>query len=53
MPFVVDIPNISEEDWIYVRSFPTRAEAIAYVKEFFGGDDEGRVQLISEVDNDD
>ena len=45
--FYVDIPNLHSEDWINVASFTTRPKAIAFAKERFGADDEGRVCLVT------
>lgn len=47
--YFVDIPNSNdpEDSWINIETFPSKEEAIAYVKETFGGDDEGRIKLIS------
>jgi hypothetical protein len=51
--FIVDIPNSNDIDdtWIEVETFSSREEAIKFVKKQFGADDEGRINLISEVTN--
>jgi hypothetical protein len=48
----VDIPRINhsgrpEEYWRTVEYFKTKEEAIAYAREHFGADEEGRVCLVS------
>ena len=47
----VDIPNSDDPEgyWINVETFENRQEAVAYVKRVFGGDDEGRIKLISKI----
>jgi hypothetical protein len=47
----VDIPNSvsPENSWINMGIFRSKTEAIKYVKETFGGDDEGRIKLITQV----
>jgi len=49
--YFVDIPNSTnpEDPWINLETFPNKDEAIAYVKETFGGDDEGRIKLVSKA----
>lgn len=49
--YFVDIPNSSDPEsyWINIKSFPTKEEAITYVKNTFGGDDEGRIKLITKI----
>jgi len=51
--YIVDIPNSNDIDdtWIEVGTFSSREEAIKFVKEQFGADNEGRINLISEVTN--
>ena len=50
--FIVDLPNPPSLDgpWIYLESFQTREEAIEWIKEVLGGDDEGRICLLSEME---
>lgn len=49
--YYVDIPNSSDPEgsWTNIGIFPNKQEAITYVKETFGGDNEGRIKLISKV----
>jgi hypothetical protein len=49
--YFVDIPNSNdpEDSWINLGLFPSKDEAVAYVKETFGGDDEGRIKIISKA----
>ncbi len=52
--FAVDIPNANDyennfETWINVNYFDTKEEAIAFCKETFHSDDEGKINLITEV----
>ena len=49
--YYVDIPNSSDPEgsWTNIGIFPNKQEAITYVKETFGGDDEGRIKLITQV----
>ncbi len=50
MRYAIDVPDTYElEVWSNVAYFDTKEEAILFVKEKFGGDDEGRISLISEV----
>lgn len=49
--YAVDIPDCDPDNpWINVDSFDSEEEAIAFVKKHYGGDDEGRINLISEID---
>lgn len=43
----VDIPTLTDA-WRYIASFKTKQEAIKFVQEKFGADEEGKVCLISE-----
>lgn len=49
--YYVDIPNSSnpENSWVNVGIFKSKEEAIKYIKNTFGGDDEGRISLITKV----
>lgn len=47
--FYVDVPNPHRPEWEFVAEFKSRDEAIAYAKKHYGADDEGKVCLISEV----
>lgn len=55
MTWYVDLPNCYklESAWKCLGEFETREEAIAYVKKMFGADDEGRIDLVSEVEDED
>lgn len=46
--FYVDIPQIDKEEWINVAVFETKEEAIAFVQETFGADENGCINLISQ-----
>jgi hypothetical protein len=54
MAYAVDIPNQHnpEAEWVCLGYFDTKAEAIAYVAETFGGDAEGKIGLVSELPDD-
>lgn len=43
----VDIPQEGDESYKNVATFKTHEEALAYVKEKFGADDNGMVSLIT------
>ena len=49
--YTVDIPNNAdpEGEWINLGYFETRGEAIAYARDTFGADDDGRIGLVSEL----
>lgn len=52
--FTVDVPPrnpSSWREWHNVNTFLSREAALAYVKKWFGADDQGRVCLIKEVDS--
>ena len=51
--FYVDVPNaaLPDEVWITIASFDTREEAIDYVQKYFGADEEGNINLITEVED--
>jgi hypothetical protein len=50
--YEVDIPSVNHEDsWINVTSFSTKHEAVRFIEEYYGGDEEGRICLISEISN--
>lgn len=55
MEWAVDIPNSNDPPnaWINMDYFDSREAAIAFVKEMFGGDDNGRICLVSEMPEDD
>jgi hypothetical protein len=51
--YAVQVPPSNPDSytfWHNVIDFDTREEAIAYIKRVYGGDDEGRVPLLSEVE---
>lgn len=49
MPYwSVDVPQASDwQPWEALADFNTREEAIQYVMERFGGDEEGRISLVT------
>ena len=50
--YYVDIPNSGtnpDDTWVNVAEFPNKNMAIAFVKKTFGGDEEGRISLITEI----
>jgi len=56
--FYVDIPQEEcvenpEHEWLNVGVFDTKAEAIAWAKQTFGADDEGKIQLVSFTSDED
>lgn len=54
MTYYIDIPDINEHEypWININTFYSKEKALAYVKEKFGADNEGRICLITEVEDD-
>lgn len=50
--FLVDLPVLGDS-WDNVAEFETRQEAIDFCKENFGSDNEGRVNLICEINEED
>lgn len=48
--YAVDIPIISSEDWENVAYFDTREEAVTFVQQRFGADENGCICLVSEFD---
>ena len=49
--YTVDVPSSNlGHPWINVASFDTEEEAISFVQDHYGGDDQGRVSLVSEFD---
>ena len=47
--YFVDIPTFSSEYWNNVATFDTREEAIKFVQENFGADENGKVCLVTEI----
>ncbi len=48
--FAVDIPDINDfGDMVNIDYFETKEEAIAFCKEKFGADDEGKICLLSQI----
>jgi hypothetical protein len=45
--YFLDIPNSKSNEWINIRAFKTRQEAIALARELFDADENGMVCLIS------
>jgi len=52
--YYVDVPNaaLPDEAWITLASFDTKEEAVEYVQHYFLADDEGNINLISEIEDD-
>lgn len=50
--YIVDIPSsdLNESDWIAIKYFDSHKEAIEFARKYFGADEEGRVCLISEIE---
>lgn len=51
--FWVDIPDsnnwqVDDVPFINIRTFDTKEEAVAFCKEYFNADDEGKLSLITE-----
>lgn len=51
--WAVDVPDFFdlEGPWIALEYFKSKEEALKYAKEFLGADDEGKISLISEVED--
>ena len=49
MKYIVDVPTV-DGDWDEIAEFDTREEATEFVREQFGGDENGMVALITECD---
>lgn len=47
--FAINLPNSALFTWKELQ-FPTRAEALAYARECFGADEQGRISLVSEFE---
>ena len=49
----MDVPNaaIPDSTWVTVDSFDTREEALDFVQKYFGADEEGNINLITEVED--
>jgi hypothetical protein len=45
-PHIVSVP-LADGCWDDLSTFPTREAALAFVREVFGADDQGRVCLIT------
>jgi len=52
--YYVDVPNaaLPDEVWITLASFDTKEEAIEYTQMYFLSDEEGNINLISEIEDD-
>ena len=50
MIYWVDLPdsNALDGSWTNVAEFDTRPEAVEFIRDHFGGDEEGRISLITE-----
>lgn len=54
MIYYLDIPKYplgGDEEWISVDTFKTRQEAIDFITKWFGPNEDGKIQLISEGDD--
>lgn len=53
--YTVDVPPHTNPNnsWVEVESFETEAEAIQFVKDNYGGDDQGRISIVSGPHDDD
>lgn len=54
MKFAVDVPpanidKFGDNEWINVKYFETREEALDFVQEYYGADEEGKVCLINSL----
>lgn len=49
--FLVDLPDPRDKDfgWLNVGNFPTKEEALKFIRDKLGGDEYGRVCLLTEV----
>lgn len=49
--YIIDVPNPydSEGAWITYHETDTKKEALDYVQKTFGADEEGNINLITEV----
>jgi len=52
--YYVDVPNaaLPDEAWITLASFDTKEEAVEYTQHYFLADEEGNINLISEIESD-
>jgi hypothetical protein len=53
--YAIDVPNPYnyEDVWINYDYFDTKEEAVAAAKRMFGADDEGRIAIVSEFEDED
>ena len=53
--YSVDIPNACNltGSWVDIGTFGSREEAIQYVQNLFGADEEGKINLVSEIECED
>lgn len=51
MKYIVDLPTMNDF-WDEAGVFDTREEAITFVRHNFGGDENGKVSLVTECDLD-
>lgn len=52
--WAIDIPKVESngepsESWYCVEYFKTREAALAYAKEYFGADEDGKICLLSKI----
>jgi len=51
--FIVDVPSYDiDSPWIEIETFETRKEAVDFCKKHYGADDNGNINLISEMEED-
>jgi hypothetical protein len=50
--FFVDLPTSDREYWSNVGTFDTKEEALKFVQENYGADQNGKVCLVSEISDD-
>lgn len=48
--FIVDVPPAMGEEWETVKYFDTKEEAVKFCQHTYGADEEGRINLITEVE---
>jgi len=53
--FAIDIPNpyYPDDAWANYDYYDTREEAVKEAKKMFGADDEGKISIISEFEDED
>lgn len=46
--YYVDIPNADNSNWTFIAEFDNKKNAIAFAQNRFGADKEGKINLITE-----